>query len=187
MIKLKHWISYIILILKSKLFKKKLIHIGKDYFIYHDRVVEIQWLKVVDILKYRSTVQFLADKKFYINWKTVVDVDNGIEVLYHDVELRKNNIGFIIDDKQYNNKMELMDDGDVYTILYKILITRTKVKKWYIYKALNLDWELLHQFPVYDWLLKIKQDGSFIECVLGKKASKKLHIWWFKHLIEEAK
>ena len=185
--KILYWIAYKILQLKSYVFKKKLTHIGRDYFIYHDRVVEIQWLKVVDVLKYKITVQFLTWTKFYINWKTVIDIEDWIEVLFHDVILRKNSIWFIIDNKQYNNKMELMDEWDVYTILYKLLLTRTKVKKWWIYKVFNIEGELLHQFPVYWGMLHIKQEWEYIECTLWKKIKKSIHMWGFKDVIEEYK
>jgi hypothetical protein len=185
--KILHWITFWILQLKSSLFKKKLVHLGKDYFIYHWSVIEIKWLRVLERFKYKTTVQFLTWTKFYINWKTVIDIEDWFEILYHDVNLRKNSIWFIVDNQQFNTKFELMDEGDVYTILYSILITRIKAKKWWIYKVFNVSWELLHQFPTYWGMLHIQQEWEYIICTLWKKIRKEIHIGWFKDVIKEIK
>lgn len=182
--KVLYHIWHIILKLRAKLSKKMLVNIGKDYFIYHDRVIELRWLTSVKMFSYNKTVQFLTWSKFYINNESVIDIDNGIKVLHHNIELRKNSFGFIIDNKQYNWLLELMDEWEVYSVMYNLLVTKTKVKKWVIYKVINPDKEVIHQFPVSNSLLYWRKDWDYIVYDLGKN-TKKIHIGWFKEIIEE--
>ncbi len=185
--KRQYWLSHRLLKLKAWLLKKKLVYLGKDYFIYHNWVVEIKWLKVLKRFTYNNTVMFLTGTKFYINNETVIDIEDWIKVLFHWLELRKNNIGFIIDNKQYNGMLEQMDDWDVYWVLYNFLITKKEVKKGYIYKVMNLQWEKIHEFPTSrDRLILSPPVDDYITFKLWNH-QKTLHIGWFPDVIKELK
>jgi hypothetical protein len=66
------------------------------------------------------------------NWK----MSGDIKALKQKRSELENTLAFLVGDKRslktllkFNQKLELMDDGEVYTILYKLFVTRRKVKK----------------------------------------------------------
>lgn len=185
--KLKHLISYQLLLLKSYITKTKLQYLGKDYFIYWANVVKIDWLHIVICFSYKKTIKYLSGHKFYINWETIIDIEKGIEVLFHGVKLMPNTVGYIINNKQYNYNLELVDDWDVFQVFYNFLITTKEQNGWILYKIMNLKWEPLYQ------MFGEKKEKLNIESSLDKDFAtftiwnnkKELHVSGLTNIISE--
>lgn len=186
--KFKHLLAYKRLLLKSKITKTKLQYMGKDYFIYWADVVKIDWLNIVHCFSYSNTIMYISGHKFYMNTETIIDIENGIKVLFHWVKLKPNSPGFIIDNKQYNSKLELLDEWELYRVFYNFLIT-TKEQNWgKLYKIMNLKWEeLYHMFSDGEPLKIIASDDNDFATFTIWKLSKELHVSWIKDIVEEVK
>lgn len=180
--KIKYRIWYQVLKLRAKVMKLILKHIGKDYFIFGSNIVELKWLYTKYCFSYRSTVMLISGTKFLINWETVIDIDNWLKVLFHWVSVRPNVAWYIINNKQYDAKLNLIDDGEIHSVMYNILVTEHKQNWWIMYKIMNLKWEELYtMFSDVDKLTSTVE-WDFITYKLGNH-TKEIHIMWIKETI----
>lgn len=169
--------------LKAFITKLPLKSIWKDYFIFGDRVIELRWLYIVDCFTYKKTVQHVSWTKFIINWNSIIDIDNGIDVLHYDTKLRPNVAGYIINNKQYDWNLDIIDDWELHTVIMNIIITKTKQDNWNLYKIMNLKWEELYRMFDENNEFKVNVSWDFVVCEIGKHR-KEIHWMWIKEAIE---
>lgn len=182
--KFSHFLMYQLLIIKSKIKKIPLQYLGKDYFIYWADVIKIDWLRFVHCFSYRETIKHLTWHKFHINWETIIDIENWIKVLFHWVKLLPNVAWYIINNKQYNAKLELIDEWELYRVFFNFIITTYKQNWWTMYKIMNLNWEELYtMFSEWEQLnIKASENSDFATFTIGNH-SKELHVSWIKGII----
>lgn len=182
--KILYWIGYKALFLKAIVFRTPFRHIGKDYFILWNRVVELKWLHYIDCFTYNKTIKHISWTIFHINNETIIDIDNGLKVLFHSVKLRPNIIWYIINNKQYTSELKLFDEWEIEMIIYNFIVTRYNQNWWIMYKIMNLKWEELYTMFDDKWNKPVvsEPDGDFVTITIWNH-SKELHMLWIKETI----
>lgn len=181
--KILYWIWYQALKLKAFIMKLPLKSIWKDYFIFNNRVVELKWLYIVDCFTYKQTVQHISWTKFIVNGNSIIDIDDGINVLHYDTKLRPNVAWYIINNKQYDWNLDLIDDGELFMVIMNLIITKTSQNDWFLYKILNLKWEELYRMFDDKNEFKTTIQWDYLVCEAWK-LKKEIHWMWIKEAIE---
>lgn len=175
--KILYWIWYQALKLYAKITKSPLKYIGRDYFILWARVIELRWLYIQDCFSYKNTVMYVSWTRFIINGDTVIDIENWLEVLFYDKNIRPNVAWYVINNKQYDTNLNLIDNWELHTVIYNLIVTETEQNEWILYKILNLKWEELYRMFSDKDKLKITQQWDYMLFELGNH-KKEIHIMW---------